>query len=111
MKAQLISFTITNEQSGRIITRFWRSGKRFAEADEIAEARSSQRVTHAAMEPHSTLLRSNLIRIPERWEGYSVVFHAGAVLSAAQTFSCAEIHVADPGNQPLVGGGFGARVK
>ena len=80
--------------------------KAFAEADYVAEARYiANEVTHAAMEPHSTLASFELdphTGKPGAADG--VVVHAGAVLPAAQAVAGAgHADVADSRDQAAGG--------
>jgi len=86
--------------------------KGFAEADEIAEARFiSNEVTHAAMEPHSTLASFELdphTGKPGRltvWSSTQVPYYLQHKLSLVLEMPMAQIRVI----KPLVGGGFGGK--
>jgi 4-hydroxybenzoyl-CoA reductase subunit alpha len=86
--------------------------KGFAEADEIAEARFiSNEVTHAAMEPHSTLAAFELdphTGKPGRltvWSSTQVPYYLQHKLSLVLEMPMAQIRVI----KPLVGGGFGGK--
>jgi 4-hydroxybenzoyl-CoA reductase subunit alpha len=84
----------------------------FAEADEIAEARFiSNEVTHAAMEPHSTL--ASFVIDPHTgkpgrltiWSSTQVPYYLQHKLSLVLEMPMAQIRVI----KPLVGGGFGGK--
>src|SRR5436309_6888807 len=86
--------------------------KGFAEADEIAEARFiSNEVTHAAMEPHSTLASFEIdphTGKPGRltvWSSTQVPYYLQHKLSLVLEIPMAQIRVI----KPLVGGGFGGK--
>jgi 4-hydroxybenzoyl-CoA reductase subunit alpha len=86
--------------------------KGFAEADEIAEARFiSNEVTHAAMEPHSTLASFETdphTGKPGRltvWSSTQVPYYLQHKLSLVLGMPMAQIRVI----KPLVGGGFGGK--
>jgi 4-hydroxybenzoyl-CoA reductase subunit alpha len=86
--------------------------KGFAEADEIAEARFiSNEVTHAAMEPHSTLASFEIdphTGKPGRltvWSSTQVPYYLQHKLSLVLEMPMAQIRVI----KPLVGGGFGGK--
>jgi len=86
--------------------------KGFAEADHIAEARFiANEVTHAAMEPHSTLASfeldphtGNLGRLTV-WSSTQVPYYLQHKLSLVLEMPMAQIRVI----KPLVGGGFGGK--
>jgi len=86
--------------------------KGFAEADCVAEARFiSNEVTHAAMEPHSTLASfaldphtGNLGRLTV-WSSTQVPYYLQHKLSLVLEMPMAQIRVI----KPLVGGGFGGK--
>ena len=86
----------------------------FADADQVAEARFiANEVTHAAMEPHSTLASfeidphtGNLGRLTV-WSSTQVPYYLQHKLSLVLEMPMAQIRVI----KPLVGGGFGARAK
>lgn len=87
-------------------------GKGFAEADEIAQARFiSNEVTHAAMEPHSTLASFEIdphTGKPGRltvWSSTQVPYYLQHKLSLVLEMPMAQIRVI----KPLVGGGFGGK--
>jgi 4-hydroxybenzoyl-CoA reductase subunit alpha len=84
----------------------------FGEADQIAEARFiSNEVTHAAMEPHSTLASFEIdphTGKPGRltvWSSTQVPYYLQHKLSLVLEMPMAQIRV----NKPLVGGGFGGK--
>ena len=86
--------------------------KSFSEADEIAEARFiSNEVTHAAMEPHSTLASFDMdphSGKPGRltvWSSTQVPYYLQHKLSLVLEMPMAQIRVI----KPLVGGGFGGK--
>jgi 4-hydroxybenzoyl-CoA reductase subunit alpha len=86
--------------------------KGFAEADQIAEARFiSNEVTHAAMEPHSTLASFEVdphTGKPGRltvWSSTQVPYYLQHKLSLVLEMPMAQIRVI----KPLVGGGFGGK--
>ena len=84
----------------------------FAEADQIAEARFiANEVTHAAMEPHSTLASFEIdphTGKPGRltvWSSTQVPYYLQHKLSLVLEMPMAQIRVI----KPLVGGGFGGK--
>src|SRR5438309_672806 len=84
----------------------------FAEADQIAEARFiSNEVTHAAMEPHSTLASFEIdphTGKPGRltvWSSTQVPYYLQHKLSLVLEMPMVQIRVI----KPLVGGGFGGK--
>ena len=86
--------------------------KGFAEADEIVEARFiANEVTHAAMEPHSTLASFETdphTGKPGRltvWSSTQVPYYLQHKLSLVLDMPMAQIRVI----KPLVGGGFGGK--
>jgi 4-hydroxybenzoyl-CoA reductase subunit alpha len=86
--------------------------KGFAEADHIAEARFiANEVTHAAMEPHSTLASFEIdsqTGKPGRlivWSSTQVPYYLQHKLSLVLEMPMAQIRVI----KPLVGGGFGGK--
>jgi 4-hydroxybenzoyl-CoA reductase subunit alpha len=86
--------------------------KGFADADEIAEARFiANEVTHAAMEPHSTLASFEVdphTGQPGRltvWSSTQVPYYLQHKLSLVLEMPMAQIRVI----KPLVGGGFGGK--
>ncbi|HUA16720.1 MAG TPA: molybdopterin cofactor-binding domain-containing protein [Verrucomicrobiae bacterium] len=86
--------------------------KGFAEADEIAEARFlANEVTHAAMEPHSTLASFEIdphTGKPGRltvWSSTQVPYYLQHKLSLVLEMPMQQIRVI----KPLVGGGFGGK--
>ena len=86
--------------------------KGFAEADEIAEARFvANEVTHAAMEPHSTLASFEIdphTGKPGRltvWSSTQVPYYLQHKLSLVLDMPMSQIRVI----KPLVGGGFGGK--
>jgi 4-hydroxybenzoyl-CoA reductase subunit alpha len=86
--------------------------KGFAEADHIAEARFvANEVTHAAMEPHSTLASFEIDSQsgkPGRliaWSSTQVPYYLQHKLSLVLEMPMAQIRVI----KPLVGGGFGGK--
>src|SRR5437867_6343354 len=86
--------------------------KGFTEADEVAEARFiANEVTHAAMEPHSTLASFELdphTGKPGRltvWSSTQVPYYLQHKLSLVLEMPMAQIRVI----KPLVGGGFGGK--
>ena len=88
--------------------------KGFAEADEIAEARFiANEVTHAAMEPHSTLAAFEVdphTGKPGRltvWSSTQVPYYLQHKLSLVLDMPMAQIRVI----KPLVGGGFGGKIE
>jgi 4-hydroxybenzoyl-CoA reductase subunit alpha len=87
-------------------------GKGFTEADEVAEARFiANEVTHAAMEPHSTLASFEIdphTGKPGRltvWSSTQVPYYLQHKLSLVLEMPMAQIRVI----KPLVGGGFGGK--
>jgi 4-hydroxybenzoyl-CoA reductase subunit alpha len=87
-------------------------GKGFAEADETAEARFlANEVTHAAMEPHSTLASFELdphtgeIGRLTVWSSTQVPYYLQHKLSLVLEKPMSQIRVI----KPLVGGGFGGK--
>src|SRR5579862_439748 len=86
--------------------------KGFSEADEIAEARFiANEVTHAAMEPHSTLASFELDPHTGRlgrltvWSSTQVPYYLQHKLSLVLEIPMQQIRVI----KPLVGGGFGGK--
>ena len=86
--------------------------KGFAEADQVAEARFiANEVTHAAMEPHSTLASFEIdphTGNPGRltvWSSTQVPYYLQHKLSLVLEMPMAQIRVI----KPLVGGGFGGK--
>jgi len=86
--------------------------KGFAEADHVAEARFiANEVTHAAMEPHSTLAAFEIdpqTGEPGRltvWSSTQVPYYLQHKLSLVLDMPMAQIRVI----KPLVGGGFGGK--
>ncbi len=86
--------------------------KGFADADEIAEARFiANEVTHAAMEPHSTLASFEIdphTGKPGRltvWSSTQVPYYLQHKLSLVLEIPMSQIRVI----KPLVGGGFGGK--
>jgi 4-hydroxybenzoyl-CoA reductase subunit alpha len=86
--------------------------KGFAEADQVAEARFiANEVTHAAMEPHSTLAAFEIdphTGKPGRltvWSSTQVPYYLQHKLSLVLEMPMAQIRVI----KPLVGGGFGGK--
>ncbi len=86
--------------------------KGFAEADHIAEARFiANEVTHAAMEPHSTLASFELDPHTGKmgrltvWSSTQVPYYLQHKLSLVLEMPMAQIRVI----KPLVGGGFGGK--
>ena len=86
--------------------------KGFAEADQIAEARFiANEVTHAAMEPHSTLASFEIdphTGKPGRltvWSSTQVPYYLQHKLSLVLEMPMSQIRVI----KPLVGGGFGGK--
>jgi len=86
--------------------------KGFAEADQVAEARFiANEVTHAAMEPHSTLASFEIdphTGKPGRltvWSSTQVPYYLQHKLSLVLEMPMAQIRVI----KPLVGGGFGGK--
>ena len=84
----------------------------FAEADEIAEARFiANEVTHAAMEPHSTLASFELdphtgkLGRLKVWSSTQVPYYLQHKLSLVLEMPMSQIRVI----KPLVGGGFGGK--
>jgi 4-hydroxybenzoyl-CoA reductase alpha subunit len=84
----------------------------FAEADQVAEARFiANEVTHAAMEPHSTLASFEIdphTGKPGRltvWSSTQVPYYLQHKLSLVLEIPMAQIRVI----KPLVGGGFGGK--
>src|SRR5271168_2072392 len=86
--------------------------KGFAEADQIAEARFiANEVTHAAMEPHSTLASFELDPHTGKqgrltvWSSTQVPYYLQHKLSLVLELPMSKIRVI----KPLVGGGFGGK--
>src|SRR4051812_32028116 len=86
--------------------------KGFAEADQIAEARFiANEVTHAAMEPHSTLASFEIVPHSGRpgrltvWSSTQVPYYLQHKLSLVLDMPMRQIRVI----KPLVGGGFGGK--
>jgi 4-hydroxybenzoyl-CoA reductase subunit alpha len=86
--------------------------KGFAEADHIAEARFiANEVTHAAMEPHSTLAsfeldpHTGMMGRLTVWSSTQVPYYLQHKLSLVLEMPMAQIRVI----KPLVGGGFGGK--
>ena len=86
--------------------------KGFAEADEVAEARFiANEVTHAAMEPHSTLATFEIDPHTGKqgrltvWSSTQVPYYLQHKLSLVLEMPMAQIRVI----KPLVGGGFGGK--
>src|SRR5438105_5284607 len=86
--------------------------KGFAEADHVAEARYiANEVTHAAMEPHSTLASFELDPHTGRlgrltvWSSTQVPYYLQHKLSLVLEMPMSQIRVI----KPLVGGGFGGK--
>jgi 4-hydroxybenzoyl-CoA reductase subunit alpha len=86
--------------------------KGFAEADQIAEARFiANEVTHAAMEPHSTLASFELDSQTGQlgrltvWSSTQVPYYLQHKLSLVLDMQMSQIRVI----KPLVGGGFGGK--
>src|SRR5579862_4861381 len=86
--------------------------KGFAEADEIADARFiANEVTHAAMEPHSTLASFEIDPHTGKrgrltvWSSTQVPYYLQHKLSLVLEIPMAQIRVI----KPLVGGGFGGK--
>src|SRR5579871_345765 len=86
--------------------------KGFAEADQVAEARFiANEVTHAAMEPHSTLASFEIdphTGKPGRltvWSSTQVPYYLQHKLSLVLDMPMSQIRVI----KPLVGGGFGGK--
>ncbi len=86
--------------------------KGFADADQVAEARFvSNEVTHAAMEPHSTLAAFELDPYTGQlgrltvWSSTQVPYYLQHKLSLVLEMPMAQIRVI----KPLVGGGFGGK--
>ena len=86
--------------------------KGFAEADHVAEARFiANEVTHAAMEPHSTLAAFELDPHTGKlgrltvWSSTQVPYYLQHKLSLVLEMPMAQIRVI----KPLVGGGFGGK--
>src|SRR3989449_2731686 len=86
--------------------------KGFAEADQIAEARFiANEVTHAAMEPHSTLASFELDSQTGQlgrltvWSSTQVPYYLQHKLSLVLEMPMSQIRVI----KPLVGGGFGGK--
>jgi 4-hydroxybenzoyl-CoA reductase subunit alpha len=84
----------------------------FAEADHVAEARFiANEVTHAAMEPHSTLAAFEIDPHPGKpgrltvWSSTQVPYYLQHKLSLVLEMPMAQIRVI----KPLVGGGFGGK--
>ncbi len=84
----------------------------FAEADQIAEARFiANEVTHAAMEPHSTLANFDLDPYTGKlgrltvWSSTQVPYYLQHKLSLVLEMPMSQIRVI----KPLVGGGFGGK--
>ncbi len=91
---------------------FGEPDKAFAEADYVAEARYvANEVTHAAMEPHSTLASfeiDSLTGKPGRltvWSSTQVPYYLQHKLSLVLGMAMSQIRVI----KPLVGGGFGGK--
>jgi 4-hydroxybenzoyl-CoA reductase subunit alpha len=91
---------------------FGEPDKGFAEADQVAEARFiANEVTHAAMEPHSTLASFELdphTGKPGRltvWSSTQVPYYLQHKLSLVLEMPMSQIRVI----KPLVGGGFGGK--
>jgi 4-hydroxybenzoyl-CoA reductase subunit alpha len=91
---------------------FGEPDKGFAEADRIAEARFiANEVTHAAMEPHSTLASFELDPHSGKmgrltvWSSTQVPYYLQHKLSLVLEMPMAQIRVI----KPLVGGGFGGK--
>lgn len=91
---------------------FGNPDKGFADADEIAEARFiANEVTHAAMEPHSTLASFEIdphTGKPGRltvWSSTQVPYYLQHKLSLVLEMPMSQIRVI----KPLVGGGFGGK--
>jgi 4-hydroxybenzoyl-CoA reductase subunit alpha len=91
---------------------FGNPDKGFADADEIAEARFiANEVTHAAMEPHSTLASFEIdphTGQPGRltvWSSTQVPYYLQHKLSLVLEMPMSQIRVI----KPLVGGGFGGK--
>ena len=87
-------------------------GKGFAEADHVAEARFiANEVTHAAMEPHSTLASFELDPHTGKlgrltvWSSTQVPYYLQHKLSLVLEMPMSQIRVI----KPLVGGGFGGK--
>ena len=87
-------------------------GKGFAEADQVADARFiSNEVTHAAMEPHSTLASFEIDPHTGRpgrltvWSSTQVPYYLQHKLSLVLEMPMQQIRVI----KPLVGGGFGGK--
>src|SRR5579863_6002712 len=86
--------------------------KGFAEADQVAEARFiANEVTHAAMEPHSTLASFELdphtgkVGRLTLWSSTQVPYYLQHKLSLVLEMPMSQIRVI----KPLVGGGFGGK--
>src|SRR5580704_11443759 len=86
--------------------------KGFAEADQVAEARFvANEVTHAAMEPHSTLASFELDPHTGKlgrltvWSSTQVPYYLQHKLSLVLEMPMSQIRVI----KPLVGGGFGGK--
>src|ERR1700682_4438942 len=86
--------------------------KGFADADHVAEARFiANEVTHAAMEPHSTLASFELDPHTGKmgrltvWSSTQVPYHLQHKLSLVLEMPMSQIRVI----KPLVGGGFGGK--
>jgi 4-hydroxybenzoyl-CoA reductase subunit alpha len=86
--------------------------KGFAEADQVAEARFiANEVTHAAMEPHSTLATFELDSHTGKlgrltvWSSTQVPYYLQHKLSLVLEMPMSQIRVI----KPLVGGGFGGK--
>ena len=86
--------------------------KGFAEADQVAEARFvANEVTHAAMEPHSTLASFELDPHTGKlgrltvWSSTQVPYYLQHKLSLVLAMPMSQIRVI----KPLVGGGFGGK--
>jgi 4-hydroxybenzoyl-CoA reductase alpha subunit len=86
--------------------------KGFAEADHVAEARFiANEVTHAAMEPHSTLASFELDSYTGKlgrltvWSSTQVPYYLQHKLSLVLEMPMSQIRVI----KPLVGGGFGGK--
>jgi 4-hydroxybenzoyl-CoA reductase subunit alpha len=86
--------------------------KGFAEADQVAEARFiANEVTHAAMEPHSTLAsfeldpHTGMLGRLTVWSSTQVPYYLQHKLSLVLEMPMSQIRVI----KPLVGGGFGGK--
>ncbi len=91
---------------------FGEPDKGFAEADQVAEARFiANEVTHAAMEPHSTLASFEIDPHTGKqgrltvWSSTQVPYYLQHKLSLVLEMPMAQIRVI----KPLVGGGFGGK--